>query len=159
MSIFDEFDKQVDMDAIHKQMEEAASNSFEEVPAGTYITKIEKMQLGVTKDNRPMFKVQMRIIDSDGTNERQFLSKYKNKKPCLFMNRVLYGTKNDGNMISNVIGWLNSIGFDQTIEFRGYADFEQVVMDCEEQAVNLEFLVDYDPKKFNSISIGEVYSV
>ena len=159
MSIFEKFDAQVNMEDINKQMAEAAENSFEEVPAGKYITKIEKMNLGTTKDGRPMFRVQMRIVDSDGVNELRFLSKYKTKKPCIFMNRVIFGTKNDGSMIASVVTWLNKIGFDPLVEFRGYADFEQVVMDCAEQVAGLEFEVTYDPSKFNSITIDEVYSV
>lgn len=159
MSIFDKFDNQVNMDDIKKQMAEASENSFEEVPAGEYITKIEKMELGTTKDGRPMFRVQMRIVDSEGVNEQQFLSKYKKKKPCLFMNRVIFGTKNDGNMIASVVGWLNRIGFEPLVEFRGYADFQQVVMDCAEHVGSLEFAVTYDPAKFNAITINEVYSV
>lgn len=159
MSIFDQFDAKVNMDDIKKQMADASANNFEEVPAGEYITKIEKMNLDATKDGRPMFRVQMRIVDSDGVAEQQFLSKYKNKKPCIFMNRVLYGTKNDGSMISSVVTWMNKIGFEPLVEFRGYADFEQVVMDCSEQVGALEFLVTYDPKKFNAITINEVYSV
>lgn len=158
MSIFDKFDNQVNMDDIKKQMAEASENGFEEVPAGEYITKIEKMSLGTTKDRRPMFRVQMRIVDSDGMKEQQFLSKYKKKKPCIFMNRVLYGTKNDGSMIASVVTWLNKIGFDTAIEFRGYADFEQVIMDCAEQVGALEFDVTYDPSKFNAITINEVYN-
>lgn len=159
MSIFDQFDAKVNMDDIKKQMAEASGNNFEEVPAGEYIAKIEKMNLGTTKDGRPMFRVQMRIVDSDGVAERQFLSKYKSKKPCIFMNRVLFGTKNDGNMIASVVTWLNKIGFEPAVEFRGYGDFDRVVMDCAEQVDALEFLVTYDPKKFNAITIDEVYSV
>lgn len=157
MSVFDKFDQQVNMDDIRKQMAEASENSFEEVPKGEYFAKIEKMSLGATKDGRPMFKVQMRITGSDGTAECRFLDKYKNKKPCIFMNRVLFGTKNDGNMIASVLTWLNKIGFEQPVEFRGYADFEQVVMDCFEAAQGLEFLVKYDPAAFNNITISEVY--
>lgn len=161
MSIFDKFDSQVNMDDIKKQMAQASENSYEEVPAGDYITKIEKMSLGTTKDGRPMFRVQMRIVDAaySGDHEEKFLSKYTKKKPCIFMNRVIYGTKNDGSMIASVVAWLNKIGFDPLIEFRGYADFEQVVMDCAEQVGSLEFKVEYDPGKFNAITINEVYSV
>lgn len=159
MSIFEKFDNQVNMTDIKKQMAAATENSFEEVPAGNYITKIEKMNLGATKDGRPMFRVQMRIVDSDGATEQAFLSKYKTKKPCIFMNRVIFGTKNDGSMIASVLAWLNKIGFDPAVEFRGYADFEQVVMDCAEQVGSLEFDVTYDASKFNAITINEVYSV
>lgn len=160
MSMFDKFDKEVNMNEINKQIKDAAENSYEEVPAGKYIAKIEKMELGVTKtDNRPMFKVQMRLIDSDHEKEAAFLAKYKNKKPCVFMNRVCYGTKNDGLMIAGIVTWLNKIGFAVPVEFRGYADFEQVIMDCMEECGDLEFAIHYDPNAFNAITIEDVYSV
>lgn len=159
MSIFDKLDKEINLSDINKQIAEASENTYEDVPAGEYIAKIEKMELGMTKDNRPMFKVQMRLIEAahGGEEEEAYLAKYPKKKPCVFMNRVLYGTKNDGLMIAGIVGWLNKIGFLQPIEFRGYADFERVIMDCAEECSNLEFAIDYDPDEFNAISIVDVY--
>jgi hypothetical protein len=157
MSIFDKFDNQVTMAEIEKQKAAAAENNYEEVPAGKYIAKIEKMELGTTKDGtRPMFKVQMRLVEGYDETEA-FVAKYKNKKPCVFMNRVLYGTKNDGLMIAGIETWLNKIGFETPVVFRGYADFAQVVMDCAEACAGLEFAIKYDPNAFNSITIEEVY--
>ena len=46
MSIFDKFDSQVNMAEIEKQKAAASENNYEEVPAGKYIAKIEKMELG-----------------------------------------------------------------------------------------------------------------
>ena len=158
MSIFDKFDKEVNMAEIEKQKAAAAENNYEEVPAGDYIAKIEKMELGTTKvGDRPMFKVQMRLVEGQGPKEEEFLAKYPNKKPCVFMNRVIYGTKNDGLMIAGVETWLNKIEFDTPVVFRGYADFAQVIMDCAEDCEGLEFLITYDPNAFNSITIEEVY--
>jgi hypothetical protein len=158
MSIFDKFDSQVNMAEIEKQKAAAAENAYEEVPAGDYVAKIEKMELGTTKDGRPMFKVQMRLVSGEGPKEEEFLAKYKNKKPCVFMNRVIYGTKNDGSMIAGVESWLNKIGFEEPIVFRGYADFEQVIMDCAEACAGLEFLITYNDQAFNSITIEQVYA-
>ena len=157
MSIFDKFDAQVNMEDVKKQIAAASENTYETVPAGDYIAKIEKMELGASKDGRPMFKVQMRLVEGQGPKEEAFLAKYKNKKPCVFMNRVLFGTKNDGLMIAGIVTWLNKIGFDEPVEFRGYADFEQVVMDCAEVCSNLEFEITYDDKAFNSITIENVF--
>lgn len=161
MSIFDKFDSQVNISEIEKQRKAASENNYEEVPAGEYIAKIEKMELGTTKDNRPMFKVQMRLIEAryEDEPEARYLEKYRSKKPCVFMNRVLYGTKNDGLMIAGVETWLNKIGFDTLIEFKGYADFERVIMDCAEACSSLEFAIEYDPKAFNTITILEVFEV
>lgn len=158
MSIFDKFDNQVNMAEIEKQKAAATANDYEEVPAGSYIAKIEKMELGTTKTgDRPMFKVQMRLVEGQDSASEGFLSKYRNKKPCVFMNRVIYGTKNDGLMIAGVETWLNKIGFEPPVVFRGYADFEQVIMDCAENCDDLEFAIKYDPNAFNAITIEEVY--
>jgi hypothetical protein len=158
MSIFDTFDKQINLAEIEKQKAAAAENSYEEVPAGRYMAKIEKMELGTTKvGGRPMFKVQMRLISGEGPDEQTFLAKYTKKKPCVFMNRVIYGTKNDGSMIASVEGWLNKIDFEEPVIFKGYADFEQVILDCAEECAGLEFAIAYDPAAFNSIIIEEVY--
>lgn len=158
MSIFDKFDAQVDMEKINQQKKEAAENSFDEVPAGKYIARIEKMELGLTKkDNRPMFKVQMRLSEGCGEAEEKFLAKYKKKKPCAFMNRVIFGTKNDGNMIANVEGWLKSLDLDGNFLFNGYSEFADVILDAAEQAENLEFEIEYDASKFNSITVKNTY--
>ena len=54
-NIFDEFDKKVGSD-FQKKVQEAAENQYEEVPKGKYIAKIEKMELGMSKDKRSRFK-------------------------------------------------------------------------------------------------------
>jgi len=159
MSIFDEFDKKVDLNKINEQKKEAAENTndYEDVPAGKYITKIENMELGTTKDKRPMFKVQMRLVEGCGDKEEAFLSKYKNKKPCIFLNRVIFGTKNDGAMIQSVETWLAKIFPDDPIVFVSYSDFAEQILDAAEDVEGLEFEVEYDDSKFNSISIKDVF--
>lgn len=159
MSIFDEFDKKVDLKKIEEQKKEAAENAqnFEAVPAGEYIAKIESMELGMTKDKRPMFKVQMRLVEGCGDKESAFLAKYRKKKPCVFMNRVIYGTKNDGSMIQSVETWLAKIFPDDPIVFNGYAGFADQILDGAEVCESLEFEIEYDDSKFNSISIVDVF--
>ena len=159
MSIFDEFDKKVDLKKIEEQKKEAAENAqnFEAVPAGEYIAKIESMELGMTKDKRPMFKVQMRLVEGCGDKESAFLAKYRKKKPCVFMNRVVFGTKNDGSMIQSVETWLAKIFPDDPIVFNGYAGFADQILDAAEVCENLEFEIEYDDSKFNSISIVDVF--
>lgn len=146
---FSNFDKAINEAELAKQLEEAKNNAPQtdkEVPAGTYTVKIEKMELGATKDGRPMFKVQCRILDGEF------------KKWCLFMNRVLYGTKNDANMINSVIGWLEKLEPSVVVEFKNYSQFADLVLDIfEEVADAVELDVKYDPDAFNSISIEEVF--
>lgn len=146
---FSRFDATINTEEMAKQIEEANNNpqqTDKQVEEGNYTVKIEKMEVGATKDGRPMFKVQCRILDGEF------------KKWCLFMNRVLYGTKNDASMISSVIGWLQKLEPSQTVEFKNYSQFSELVLDIfEEVADAVELDVAYDPDAFNSISIEEVF--
>ena len=158
-NMFEQFDKVTPADLAEK-VREAADNQYEETPAGHYIAKIEKMELGLTNDKkRPMFRVQMRLISSDGEKEDAYLKKFKKAKPCIFMNRVLLGTKNDGNMIGSVVSWLNKLVNDSEnpVVFTTYSEFAEEILDIAEDFADAEIAVEYDPGKFNSISIVEVY--
>ena len=164
---FSKFDATINEAELAKQLEEAKKNAPKgdslEAPAGNYVAKIEKMEVGATSDGRPMFKVQLRVIE-DGVKATdevlEYLSHFKNKKPCLFMNRVIYGTKNDANMISSVIGWLQKLEPSVTVEFKNYSQFADLVLDIfEEVADAVELDVNYDPDAFNSISIEDVFEL
>lgn len=164
---FSKFDATINEEELAKQLEDAKNNAPQgeglETPAGNYFARIEKMEIAATKDGRPMFKVQLRITEA-GTNDtedvKEYLSHFKKKKPCLFMNRVIYGTKNDANMIQSVIGWLQKLEPSVTVEFRNYSQFSELVLDVfEEVSDTVELDVDYDPKAFNSISINEVFEL
>ena len=148
---FSKFDATINQEELTKQLEEAKNNpqqSDKEVPAGNYTVKVEKMEVGATKDGRPMFKVQCRILEGEF------------KKWCLFMNRVIYGTKNDANMIQSVIGWLQKLEPSVTVEFKNYSQFADLILDIfEEVADAVELEVNYDPDAFNSISIEEVFEL
>lgn len=147
---FSKFDATINEAELAKQLEEAKNNpqqTDKQVPAGNYTVKIEKMEIGATKEGgRPMFKVQCRILDGEF------------KKWCIFMNRVIYGTKNDANMINSVIGWLQKLEPSMAVDFKNYSQFSELVLDIfEEVADAVELDVVYDPEAFNSISIEEVF--
>lgn len=155
---FNKFDSAIG-EGFTDKVKEAAANNYEEVPKGTYEAKIEKMELGMTKDGkRPMFKVQMRLISGIGAKEDEFLKKFKSKKPCVFMNRVIFGTKNDEAMIGSVISWLNKllgVG-EEPVVFTNYSDLAEEILDLSEDFAEAHLEIDYDPKAFNSISIKTV---
>ena len=152
---FSKFDEQVDLEQLKKDAAEAEENGgfgdFPEIEEGIYTGKIEKMEVGETKDHRPMLKVQFRITEGE----------YKNS--CLFMNRVLYGTKNDANMIASAVGWLKTLEPSEDvgpIVFESYSQFAELVLDIMEDIDGvLEYEVDYDPDAFNNISINDVFEL
>lgn len=147
---FSKFDEQVNSQQLAKDVAAAAENNqqFEETPAGTYVGKVEKLEIGETKDGRPMLKVMFRITEGDY------------EKRCLFANRVLYGTKNDANMIASAVGFLNSLDSGIDVVFESYSQFNELVLDIFEEINDaLEYEVAYDPNAFQSISIKDVFEV
>lgn len=158
---FSKFDAAVNMEQLQKDINDAKENGygdFGSLPKGEYIVSLENMEIGATKDSRPIFKVQCRVIEGCDAGGQEYLSHFKKKMPCMFMNRVIYGTKNDGNMINSVIGWLGKLDVDVT--FESYSQFNDAILDLAEELVeHVELKVAYDEKAFNSISILEVYDV
>lgn len=163
---FTKFDATINEAEITKQIEAAKENGQgqgKDTPAGNYVARIEKMEIRATKDGRPMFSVQLRVVDA-GENASaevtEYLTHFKNKKPCLFMNRVIYGTKNDANMIQSVIGWLEKLEPAEPVVFKNYSQFNDLILDIYEDVADaVELEVEYDPEAFNSISIKEVYDL
>lgn len=149
---FSKFDKQVDLDQLKKDANEIIKNNgtgdYPEIEEGTYHGRFEKLELGETKDGRPMVRAMFRITEDP------------HKKQCLFMNRVIYGTKNDANMIASIVGWLETLEPSEevgAVEFQSYQQFNDLIMDIAEDISELEYDVYYDPSAFNNISIKEVY--
>lgn len=147
------FDKQIDKDQLKKDIAEAQENgtSYKEVKKGIYLCDLENLEVGETKDGRPMLKVMMRIIGDEDGKSCEF------NRNCIFMNRVLFGTKNDGNMIASAIGWLKDLEPSDEIPeitFENYSQFAELVLDIAEDVQNeLSYVVSYDPEAFNNISI------
>lgn len=155
---FSAFDKQVDMKSLQEQVAEAEKNGgtgdYPEIPKGTYMVKLEKLELGATgpsKGSRPMVKAMFRITEGEF------------KKHCLFMNRTIFGTKNDANAIASTVGFLKKLEPSEDVGpvvFQSYSQFADLLDDIMEDVDGeLEYEVDYDPDAFNSISIKEVYEV
>lgn len=144
---FSAIDREVNQEQLMKDVQEAKNNSGD-IPKGVYIVGIDKMEIRETKDHRPMFFIQARVKEGE----------YKNH--CIFMNRVIYGTKNDGNMISSVLTILEKFETETVPEFRSYNQFIDNVTDIYEEIQGVvECEVDYDKDAFNSISIREVYDI
>lgn len=147
---FSKFDEQINSEQLQKEIKEAAENqgNYEETPDGTYVTKVEKLELGETKDGRPMLKAMFRITEGDY------------KKKCLFYNRVIFGTKNDGNMIASAIGFLKSLDSGIDVVFETYSQFADLVLDIfEEIESTLEYEVEYEADAFQPISITDIFEV
>ena len=155
---FSKFDKAIDKDDMKKKMAEARQNNGNtDTPDGTYTVKLEKMELGETGANsaggagRPMLKAQFRITEGE------------HKKKCIFFNRVIFGTKNDANMIANAESFLKSLEPSEdvgAIIFESYSQFADLIMDIMEDIDGvLEYEIEYKKTAFNPVKIIEVYEI
>lgn len=149
---FSRFDKQVNLDQLQKDAAEIKKNGgtgeYPEIEEGIYHGKFEKLEVGTTSDGRPMLKAMFRITENP------------HKKSCLFYNRVLFGTKNDANMIASALGWLESLEPSEDVGpilFESYSQFSDLVLDVAEDIGELEYDVNYDPEAWNTISVVEVF--
>lgn len=153
---FDKFDKMIDNKTLKAQMD--AAPEFDDVPKGTYICDIEKMEVKPTKNgDKLMLAVQMGITETIDAPKKQ-------EKRKIFFNRVICGNKctdkwNDGVAIKGVITWLKNLLDDSdTIEFESYSKFSEEVLDIfQDICPNIEVKVEYDPEGFDPIKIVEVY--
>ena len=149
---FDKINRSVDLEGLRKDVENASENGtgdFPTIPAGKYEVALVSLEIkGTKKDNRPMLAASFKILSGEFKNQR------------LFMNRVIYGTKDDGRMIKSAVGWLNTLESGVDVAFHDYKQFADFVLDVGEAIDGkLEYAVEYDDDQFNSIKIVEVFDV
>ena len=149
---FDKINRSVDLEGLRKDVENASENGtgdFPTIPAGKYEVALVSLEIkGTKKDNRPMLAASFKILSGE----------YKNQR--LFMNRVIYGTKDDGRMIKSAVGWLNTLESGVDVAFQDYKQFADLVLDVAEAIDGkLEYAVEYDDDQFNSIKIVEIFDV
>ena len=86
MNIFDKWDKNMDVEGLQHDVEEAENNgntgnSYKEVPEGKYEVRVENIEIKECKSDKnngaPMISVTFRIINGN----------YKNQ--CLFYNQLI----------------------------------------------------------------------
>ena len=158
-NIFEKWDKEVDMEGLQKDIQEAQQNGggdYKEVPHGKYEVAIEKMELKATKTKGdPMVSVWMKIV-----GEGEF------KGSLIFMNQVI----TQGFQIHLVNEFLRSLVqkcdnaayLKSLIEFKSYSQYANVIMDIHEMvADSFEYALDYGVTKkgFDTFTIEEVYAL
>jgi hypothetical protein len=151
MSIFDKWNKNIDVEGLKKDVAEAEANGgsgdYKEVPVGKYEVKIDKMELKESSKGDPMFFCQFRILQGDFSNS------------CLFMNQVL----TQGFQIGQVNSFLRSLQVfeDDSVTFENYSQYNDLIMDVMEEvdAQGLEYLLEYKKSKkdFPIYTIKDVY--
>lgn len=143
---WEEFDKDVDIENLEKDVEEASTKEFgdyEDVPAGNYEVKITKLELTKSKKGDPMVSVWFQVINGDC------------KDRFIFMNQVV--TK--GFQIHTANEFLRSLQTDEIIEFKGYAPYNILLLNIYEKIVNNEYELEYGENKkgFKTFKIVQMF--
>lgn len=136
---FEKWNKEFGGEEAVKEIEKAKENANEyaELPEGSYICRLEKLELGESKQNKPMVKAQFRIAEGE------------HKKQCIFYNGVMVASNPEYNgfMKHKVLEFLRSLNVvDETeIDFDGnFAHFNDLLLDIVEIAEEegLKFAVE-----------------
>lgn len=143
---WEEFDKDVDIENLKKDTEEAATKEFDgaDVPFGKYEVKITKLELVKSKKGDPMISVWFEIINGS------------NKGRLIFMNQVV----TQGFQIHTANEFLRSLQTDELIEFKGYAAYNITILNVYEKIINNEYELDYNENKkgYKTFKITQMYN-
>lgn len=144
---WEEFDKNVDIENLEKDVEEAATREFgdyEDVPYGKYEVKITKLELVKSKKGDPMLSVWFEIINGS------------NKGRLIFMNQVVL----QGFQIHTANEFLRSLQTDEMVEFKGYSAYNILILNIYEKIVDNEYELDYGENKkgYKTFKIIQMYS-
>jgi hypothetical protein len=145
-SIFDKFDKMVDVEGLKQDAKDAAENKmeFKEVPEGKYEVKIDKMELTESKKGRPMLTVWMKILEGE----------YKGQ--LIFYNQVV----DMGFGLHNANEFLRSLDSGLDVTFENFRQYGNLIMDIHEAIDGkLEYGLKYgkNSKGYNTYEITDVF--
>lgn len=130
-----------------EELNKASTNEYTEVPDGTYICKLEKLELAESKAGKPMVKGMFRIKEGE------------HKKQCLFLNQVF----TRGFPQYKALEFLRSLQILDDIEvtFNGnFEDFNDLLLDMAEAAESdgMEFSVKKSKDgEYTRLDVMEVF--
>ena len=145
---FKKFQEQFPAAEMTKAVEQAKENGgYEKIPDGEYRCKVEKMELRESKNGAPMCSIMFRIVAGD------------HKKQCIFYNRVLAGTKNDGFMMKSNNDFLESLDSGVPVSFESWEQYNDMILDIAEaiDADKLEYTVEVTTDgKYQTLEIVDI---
>ena len=144
------FDKNVDTEALNKDLLKAKENGFgefKEVPVGEYEVKIEKMELRQSKNGDPMTTIWFKILEGELKNS------------IIFYNQVI--TKGFQIHLNNEFLRSLDSGIDVPSKFTGYGDYEDLLVrifnSIQEQELEYALAYGKNDKGFNTYEITDIF--
>ena len=149
-NIWDKFDDAYDTKKLANEVSETEKNgtgNYEKVPYDTYIVKVEKLELSVTKEsNKPKLVVWFKIVEGE----------HKNK--LIFMNQILTGAF----LIHKSNEFLRSLDSGINVNFESFSQYNDLILDVHEKitAEKLEYQLEYgqDKNKYDTFNIIDVFT-
>ena len=149
-NIWEKFDKQVDVEGLKKDAEEAANNNsdFKEVPHGTYEVEVNKLEPKVSKKGDPMLSIWFKILAGE----------YKGS--LIFYNQVL----STGFWLHKANEMLRSLDSGVEVKFENFNQYQNLLMDIAEAIDGeLEYALSYTANKknpkFSEYEIKDIFEV
>lgn len=146
MNIWEEFDNNVNVEGLQKDIKEAESNggTRKEVPHGNYEVRINKMELKKSKNGDPMLSIWFKVLAGEYAN-------------CLvFMNQLVV----QGIQIHIANEFLRSLDSGVDVEFKSYSQYAGLIEDILNSinAQKLEYELKFeDNKGYNKFTIVNVF--
>lgn len=152
---FEKWNQEFGGDKAVKDIEKAkeSANEYAKLPEGTYVCKLEKLELGESKAGKPMVKAMFRIVEG------------KHKKQCIFYNGVMVANNPEYNgfMMHRVLEFLRSLQVldENDIDFDGnYAHFNDLLLDIaeasEEDSLKFEVKTEKDGQ-YTKVTVIDVF--
>ena len=146
-NLWNQFDKTFDVEGLKHDAAEAKENggNFKEVPVGDYEVKIEKLELGETKDHKPAVDCWFKILEGE----------YKGS--MLFMKQVI----SSGFGLHKANEFLRSLETEMAVEFESFSQYGEMIMDIAEyiEEHKMEYAVKFTKNKqgYNNYEITDVF--
>lgn len=152
---FEKWNQEFGGETAVKEIEKAkeSAGEYAELPEGTYVCKLEKLELGESKAKKPMVKAMFRILEGE------------HKKQCIFYNGVMVANNPEYNgfMMHRVLEFLRSLQVldDMEVTFDGnYVHFNDLILDihetAEEDGLKFEVFTEKDGD-FNKVTVTDVF--
>lgn len=137
-------DFDIDVEELKKNIETANSGEYEEVPFGEYEVEIAKLELGVSKKNRPMLICWYRIVEGD----------YKGQ--YIFMNQLV----DSGIGVHFANEFLRSLETGIEISFDTYSQYAELVDAVGKIAKTSEYAIEYgqNSKGYSFTKVMQIFT-
>jgi hypothetical protein len=154
MDMFDKWDKEIDVEGLQKDIEDAAKNggNFKEVPHGVYEVTVDKMELTESKKHDPMVSIWFKVAAGEYKGSRIFYNQVVNNGTGIhFNNELLRSMELETVEEAEAKGKL----------FRSYRQYADLLLDCAEEIerAKLSFQLNYAEGKngFNKYTIEDIF--